>query len=87
MSTEFRPGYHLRPIERGEIGEISKISEELEELKEAMEQNARIMALVELADLIGAIKLYLTAKFPGFTLADLEQMADIAARAFRNGRR
>jgi hypothetical protein len=86
MSTPL-PGYHLTPITKGELGQISKLREEIEELADAEAQNARIMALVELSDLVGALKAYLETHYPGFSLTDLETMADITARAFRNGRR
>lgn len=81
----FTPGYHLVPIEKGEIGEISKIEEELAELKDAARQGAKIMILVELSDLIGAIRLYLEKHHPDTDIEDLTIMADITARAFRNG--
>lgn len=51
-------GYHLKDIAKGVNGEISKIEEELFELHDANEQKSKIMALVELSDLIGAIELY-----------------------------
>lgn len=82
-----RPGYHLSHIKKGVLGEISKIEEELEELKDAHEQGCAVMELVELADLVGAIKQYIYRHHVGRSIADLEKMADITARAFRNGRR
>jgi len=86
MSTPL-PGYHLVPITKGQLGEISKIREELQELTDAETQGARIMALIELSDLLGAVKAYLTNHYPGFELSDLETMAAITARAFQNGAR
>jgi hypothetical protein len=86
MSTPL-PGYHLAAITKGQLGEISKLREEIDELADAEAQGARVMALVELSDLVGAVKAYLEAHYPGFTLTDLDIMADITARAFRNGRR
>lgn len=80
-------GYHLSEIKKGELGESSKIMEELLELKDAELQECKIMALVELSDLIGAVKHYLNKHHSGIKLADLEEMADITERAFRNGRR
>ncbi len=82
-----KPGYHLKTIPRGELGEISKIREELCELEDAVEQESKIMALVELSDLIGSIELYLAKYHPGVTLSDLKQFSDITKRAFQNGRR
>ena len=82
--TEF--GYHMREMPKGTIGEISKIEEELEELKDAMEQDCRIMALLELSDLYGAIELFLDEKF-GMEMDELKSMSDITQRAFRSGAR
>lgn len=79
-------GYHLRDIKRGEIGELSKIEEELEELKDALEQESKIMALVELSDLYGAIELYIKKHF-NMTMRDLNKMSEITQRAFRDGYR
>lgn len=87
MTKEFVPGYHINPIEKGELGEISKIQEEVDELRDAHEQQSKIMELVELSDLVGAIRLYLGKHHPDTTLQDLIIMADITARAFANGRR
>lgn len=52
-------GYHLKSIPKGVVGKVSKIIEEIDELEDAMEQGVKIMALVELSDLYGAIDLYL----------------------------
>jgi hypothetical protein len=81
------PGYHLRNIVRGELGEISKIREELEELEDAWGQQSKVLALVELSDLIGAVDFVLAKHFPGITLGDLSQFASITKRAFENGHR
>ena len=56
--SQSKPGYHLTEIKKGTIGELSKIVEELKEFKDAQYQSAKIMILVELSDLIGAIDLY-----------------------------
>lgn len=82
-------GYHLASskISRGELGEISKIQEELDELRDAMTQDCRIMALLELSDMLGAVELYLERYFPGFTITDLLTMQRITKRAFLNGAR
>ena len=74
-----KPGYHLRKIRKGKLGEISKIQEELDELKDAWEQKCKIMALVELSDLVGAIELFVQAKF-NMGLRDLERMSKITRR-------
>lgn len=81
-------GYHLRPISpQGVYGEISKIEEELDELKEAMEQNNVILALVEAADLLGALEGFLEQHFDNVSLYDLQQMSDATKRAFLSGKR
>ena len=82
-----KPGYHLVHIEKGVLGELSKIREEVEELEDAAAQGVKVMELVELSDLIGAVKAYLIKHHPSSTLADLEAMAEVTSRAFRNGRR
>lgn len=80
------PGYHLSPIPKGVYGEASKVVEEALEFKDALEQGCEVMGLIELCDLVGAIKGYLKAHV-GFSLQDLEKMSDITERAFRNGHR
>ncbi len=87
LEPEKLPGYHLADIEKGELGEISKIREELEELTDAVQQGVRVMELVELSDLIGAIEAYVEKHHPGYTLNDLRAMQAVTARAFNNGRR
>ena len=81
------PGYHVRAIPRGQLGEISKILEEALEAADAEAQSADVMVLVELADLLGAIKAYLAKHHPSLTLEDLETFSVITARAFESGRR
>lgn len=85
--TSTGPGYHLADIPKGKLGEISKIREELDELIDAEAQGVRIMALVELSDLVGALRAYLSRYYPGFTVSDLERMSHVTERAFRNGHR
>jgi len=82
-----KPGYHLTDIPKGEIGESSKILEEVLELQDAEAQEAKIMALVELSDLMGAIALYLEKHHPSTSIDDLIRMSRITRRAFENGRR
>jgi hypothetical protein len=81
------PGYHLVDIPRGELGELSKIREELDELTDAMAQGSRIMAMVELADMMGAVQAFMAKHLPGVTMEDLLTFSDITKRAFVNGRR
>ena len=81
------PGYHIAKIERGEYGKLSKIREEFEELCDAVNQGCTVMALCELADMMGAIRAWLERNAPGFTLGDLIVMADATDRAFKDGTR
>lgn len=85
--TDAAPGYHLRPIPKGVLGESSKIREELDEFDDAMAQGVKIMALVELSDLYGAVEAVLEQHFPGVSMTDLAAMARVTRRAFVNGRR
>lgn len=80
-------GYHLKEIQKGVYGEVSKIEEELRELEDALVQKNRVMALVELSDMVGAIKGFLSNHFPDFTILDLIRMADATGRAFKDGTR
>lgn len=80
-------GYHLSEPTRGEFGELSKVFEELEELIDADAQNAKLMVLQELSDVLGAIEGYLNKHHPSITLQDLIIMKDITKRAFESGAR
>ena len=81
------PGYHLTPIPKGQVGELSKILEELHEAMDAEAQGSKIMLLVELSDLYGALQLYLSKYFPNMTMQDLKAMSEITQRAFIAGHR
>jgi NTP pyrophosphatase (non-canonical NTP hydrolase) len=82
------PGYHLTEIPRGEYGEISKILEEAAELKDAMEQGNKLMVLIELADLLGAVDGYLDRYYGDkMTIDNLITMADATKRVFKYGHR
>lgn len=80
-------GYHISKIEKGTFGEVSKIKKEVAELEDAISQGAKVMALVELSDLIGAIQGFLSNYFPDMSLDDLIIMSKITKRAFENGER
>ncbi|QEQ94876.1 hypothetical protein pEaSNUABM56_00077 [Erwinia phage pEa_SNUABM_56] len=81
------PGYHKKKIAKRNYGSWGKILEELEELNDAHEQGSKIMQLVELSDLYGAIEGYLEERFPGMKMHDLKKFSDITKRAFRSGER
>lgn len=78
-------GYHKSEIKKGVLGEVSKIVEEVDELLDAHEQGNTLMALLELSDLIGAIKAY--ASNYNISLTDLINMMEATERAFKSGRR
>lgn len=78
-------GYHLRKIEKRQVGTIEKIIEEVEEYQDAMEQGCKVMALVELCDIYGALEM--VAEKHNLTMDDLKSMAKITRRAFEDGSR
>jgi hypothetical protein len=80
-------GYHKRKIEKGKVGEISKIREEVEELIDSEEQGNKIMALVELSDIVGAIQAYINKHHSSITFDDLMVMAKATSKAFKEGSR
>lgn len=89
-NTEVVPayGYHTKVIQKGELGQLSKIQEELDEAKDAMNDNNKVMALVELSDMIGAMKAFLKRYYGDHvTIRDLERMANATERAFKKGER
>lgn len=82
-----KAGYHVTPITKGILGESSKLREEIEELIDAEKQGCKVMALLELADLVGAIDMYLEKNAPTFSVEDLIKMSKITKRAFVHGHR
>lgn len=78
-------GYHLVDIPVGTLGELSKIKEELVEAEDAQAQGSQIMLLVELSNMIGAIKA--VAEKNGSSLEELLKMQAITERAFKTGAR
>lgn len=87
LPIEQNPGYHLNKIPRGELGEASKVLEEVLEFVDANRQGAKIMEMIELSDLQGAVKAYLSKHCPDITMEDLTKMQGITERAFTNGHR
>lgn len=77
--------YHLKKIKKGTLGKISKVQEEIEEYKDAIKQKCEIMAIVELADIYGALEA--VAKSHNLSMKDLKKMSNITKRAFKNGHR
>ena len=80
-------GYHIAEIKKRLYGSAGKIQEELDELNDAHEQGSKIMVLVELSDLYGALEGYLESNFPGMQMHDLKKFSDITKRAFKEGAR
>lgn len=80
-------GYHVSEIPKYAYGTAEKIQEEILELLDAEQQDCKVMCLVELSDILGAIEGYLTKNFSGITLEDLLKMKDITKRAFKEGTR
>lgn len=78
--------YHKTEIPKGVFGEFSKIEEECLELKDAVEQGCRILQLVELSDLYGAMEEFISLNYY-MTMDDLKQMSDLTKSAFREGKR
>lgn len=79
-------GYHKVNIEKGVLGEYSKIIEEIDELEDAASQNAKVLVICELCDLIGAIEAFAEKQF-NLTLDDLIQMKDMTKESFIEGKR
>lgn len=78
--------YHINEIKKGVLGEYSKVQEELAEYEDACAQGIKVMAMCELADLIGAIEALADQQY-GLSLDDLIRMKDVTRRAFLSGRR
>jgi hypothetical protein len=78
-------GLSSQEDQKGKLGELSKVQEELDEAADAEAQHCRVMLLVELSDIVGAIESYLEKHMPDFTLADLRRMSKVTKRAFRSG--
>lgn len=81
-----KPGYHNTIIPKYDVGDFGKILEETSELTDAVLSNNKIMTLVELSDLYGAIEHYVIKNF-GMSMNDVKIMNNTTQRAFINGRR
>ena len=80
-------GYHLNKVEKGVLGEFSKIKEEFLELEDAVVQDAKVLVLCELSDLMGSIELYLEKYHPNIKLDDIKKFANMTKNAFLRGDR
>jgi|LauGreDrversion4_2_1035121.scaffolds.fasta_scaffold3102198_2 NTP pyrophosphatase (non-canonical NTP hydrolase) len=79
-------GYHKTKIKKGVLGEYSKIQEEVQELEDAVQQNAKVLIICELCDLIGSIESY-SKKHYNLSLDDLIKMKNMTKNAFKSGKR
>lgn len=79
-------GYHKVNIEKGVLGEYSKIIEEIDELEDAASQNAKVLVICELCDLIGAIEAFAEKQF-NLSLDDLIKMKNMTKESFMEGKR
>lgn len=85
LSLADNPGYHLRTVPKAPFGTADKVLEEALELVDAYRQGAKVMALCECADIVGAVQAYLDHE--GGNFDDIRRMAAITSRAFASGRR
>lgn len=79
-------GYHKTEIEKGVFGHFSKIKEEFQELQDAINQQDKILTLVELSDLIGAIEGFVEFELK-MNLEDLLKFKELTKQAFISGHR
>lgn len=77
--------YHKKEIVKGVLGQFSKIREEFLEAEDSFEQNNKIMLLLELSDLLGAIEAFY--EINGMTLEDGLIMMNATKNAFQTGYR
>lgn len=68
--------FHKRPIvPEGVLGEFSKIEEEVDEMREALEQKNRVLVLIEMLDLLGAVDLYAQKQY-NLTLREMVEYVE-----------
>jgi hypothetical protein len=79
-------GYHKKKIAKGELGYITKVQEEVDEYMDAAEQDIKIMEMLELADIYGALE-EVAKKQYNLTMDDLKKMSDVTKKAFQSGER
>lgn len=80
-------GYHNEIISKEKVGTFFKVMEEVDEIKDSILTGNKVMELVELSDLYGAIELYIKNNYPGINMEDLNKMSMVTQRAFFNGKR
>jgi hypothetical protein len=72
--------FHEREIPRGKYGEVSKILEEVYEALDSDERNHRLMLLIELSDIVGAVEGVLLHKKFGHSVEDLIKFARLRGK-------
>lgn len=81
--------FHKREIIKGEYGQLSKIREELDEAVDAEEEGQELLLIIELADIIGAVRG--VANKYGITLDQLikfsELRSEVAVREIQESKR
>jgi hypothetical protein len=81
-------GYHLTNIPKGILGDWSKVEEEYAECIDSMKQKNKLMALVEISDLLGALDAYVRKQSnESLTLDDILKMTEATKKAFISGAR
>jgi len=70
-----RTKFHIKKIKRGKYGELSKILEEVEEAIDAEFQKDRVMLLIELSDIVGAVEGVLKKQKFNITVEELIKFA------------
>lgn len=81
----YNMGYHKNNIPKGVLGEVSKIQEEIFEFIDAKEQGIKIMEMLELSDIYGALEAL--AETYGLTMDDLKKMSERTKDSFKTGER
>jgi phosphoribosyl-ATP pyrophosphohydrolase len=78
-------GYHKSNIDKGVYGQFSKVKEEYEELLDAKDQGDKILTILEICDLYGALEGY--ANTLGYSIQDVIKFSNLTKEAFRDGSR
>ena len=80
--TEYKKSYfHVMPVRRGTYGELSKVQEELDEALDAETRGQKLLLMIELSDIIGAVAG--VAERHGYSLDDLIQFSELRRNVFR----
>lgn len=80
--TEYKKSYfHVMPVRQGTYGELSKIQEELDEALDAETRGQKLLLMIELSDIIGAVAG--VAERHGYSLDDLIQFSELRRNVFR----